>query len=322
MRVLITGVAGFVGSHLAEAALARGWQVVGVDNFCTGAGANLHALSSSPHFSFVEADVSDALPHIDDLDAILHFASPASPKDYDALRLETLAVNSRGTEACCRLAIKNNARLIFASTSEVYGDPLEHPQRETYWGNVNSVGERSCYDEAKRFGEAAVMAYRHARGLDGRLVRIFNTYGPRMRARDGRVVPAFIDQALHGDALTIYGSGEQTRSLCYVEDLVEGILRFTEIDRPPHAVVNLGNTEEVSVRAIAEIVARLCGVPLDVVHAPLPPDDPARRRPDLSRARELLKWQPRVSIEDGLARTIAWFKSTQPTQERTITLPW
>jgi dTDP-glucose 4,6-dehydratase len=265
--------------------------------------------------------VSEELPDVNGLDAVLHFASPASPKDYDALRLETLAVNSRGTEACCRLALQNNARLVFASTSEVYGDPLEHPQRESYWGNVNSIGERACYDEAKRYGEAAVMAYRHARGLDGRVVRIFNTYGPRMRPRDGRVVPTFIDQALRGDALTIYGTGEQTRSLCYVDDLVEGILRFAQIDRPPHAVVNLGNDEEVTVRAIAEIVARLCAVPLNVVHAPLPPDDPTRRRPDLARAGEMLNWRPQISMEDGLARTIAWFKSTQRTEERKITTP-
>jgi len=310
MKALVTGAAGFVGSHLCAKALDRGWEVVGVDNFCTGDAGNLAALSGSRAFTFVEADVCEALPEIAGLDVVLHFASPASPKDYDRLRLETLAVNARGTEACCRLSVRNGARMVFASTSEIYGDPLEHPQRETYWGNVNSMGERSCYDEAKRYGEAMVMAFRNTRGLDGRFVRIFNTYGPRMRPFDGRVVPTFIERALRGEALTIYGSGEQTRSLCYVDDLVEGVLRFAELDHAPYPVVNLGNDREVTVREIAEIVSRLCEVPLNVVHRPLPPDDPTRRRPDIARARAILGWNPHVSLEDGLARTIAWFRSS------------
>lgn len=310
MKALITGVAGFIGSHLAAAALARGWEVVGVDNFCTGNAQNIAPLNASPRFTFVEADVSEDLPEVDGLHAVLHFASPASPKDYDELRLETLAANGRGTEACCRLALRNGARLLFASTSEIYGDPLEHPQRETYWGNVNPIGERSCYDEAKRYGEATVMAFRTTRGLDGRFVRIFNTYGPRMRPRDGRVIPTFVDRALRGEALTIYGSGTQTRSLCYVDDLVEGILRFTALESAPYPVVNLGSEREVSVREIAEIVARLCGVSLTLTHEALPPDDPVRRRPDITRAREMLGWSAQVSLEDGLSRTIAWFRST------------
>lgn len=309
MKALITGAAGFVGSHLCAKALERGWEVVGVDNFCTGNAANLAALQLSPGFTFVEADVCDALPDVH-VDVVLHFASPASPKDYDELRLETLAVNGRGTEACCRLALRCGARLVFASTSEIYGDPLEHPQRESYWGNVNSMGERSCYDEAKRYGEATVMAFRSKYGLDGRFVRIFNTYGPRMRPQDGRVVPSFVGQALRGEALTIYGSGAQTRSLCYVDDLVEGILRFAELNDAPYPVVNLGNDREVTVREIAEIVSRTCGVPLNVVYRPLPPDDPARRRPDIARARAMLGWTPEVSLEEGLAQTIAWFRSS------------
>jgi len=260
-------------------------------------------------FTFIEADVSAGVPDTSPADALLHFASPASPKDYAERPLETLRVNSRGTEACCEFAVRCGARLVFASTSEIYGNPLEHPQRETYWGNVNSIGERSCYDEGKRYGEAVVSAYRRVHGLDGRIVRIFNTYGPRMRLNDGRVVPNFVRQALSGEPLTIYGNGEQTRSLCYVDDLVEGVLRLAEIENPRYLVVNLGNDREVTVYEIAETIARLCGVQLRVVNEPLPPDDPARRRPDISRAREVLGWTPRVSLDDGMRDTIDWFKN-------------
>jgi dTDP-glucose 4,6-dehydratase len=218
MRIVVTGAAGFVGSHICERALERGWTVTGIDNCITGTPENVAHLMSHERFIFIEADVSAGVPDVPGADALLHFASPASPKDYAERPLETLRVNSRGTEACCEFAVRRGARLLFASTSEIYGDPLEHPQRETYWGNVNSIGERSCYDEGKRYGEAVVSAYRRVQALDGRIVRIFNTYGPRMRINDGRVVPNFVRQALSGEPLTIYGDGEQTRSLCYVDD--------------------------------------------------------------------------------------------------------
>lgn len=321
MRVLITGAAGFLGSHLADAFLRDGDSVIGVDSFATSSGENLAHLRNEPRFAFFEADVSEGLGEAaQPVDLILHFASPASPVDYANSPVATLNVNSRGTEHCCRLAAEHGARLIYASTSEIYGDPLIHPQPESYWGNVNSIGERSCYDEGKRFGEAMVSAYRRAHGIDGRLVRIFNTYGPRMRGDDGRVVPTFVKQALRDEPLTVYGDGTQTRSLCYVDDLVDAILRFARLESPHYPVVNIGSELEVSVTRIAEAIAGYCGVPLRVEPRPLPPDDPARRRPDLSRARQLLGWEPRTSLEDGLRATIAWFRTHLSPQKETATL--
>lgn len=310
MNVLITGASGFIGSHLADAFVRLGGTVVGMDSFATSNGENLTHLAEEPNFRFIAADVTRELPRIGTkLDLVLHFASPASPVDYARAPIATLNVNGPGTENCCRLALEHGARMIFASTSEIYGDPLVHPQPETYWGNVNTIGERSCYDEGKRFGEAMVAAYRRVHGLDARLVRIFNTYGPRMRQDDGRVVPTFIKQALRGEPLTVFGDGRQTRSLCYVDDLVEAIVRFARMDQPPYTVVNLGSEHEVDVNEIARAVAEFCGVPLRVEHRPLPPDDPTRRRPDLSRARAMLDWEPRTSLKDGMQATIAWFRS-------------
>lgn len=321
MKVLITGVAGFLGSHLAQAYLREGHTVIGIDSLVTSDGRNIAAFSGNPNFSFVQDDVCEGVrtPR-EKPDLILHFASPASPIDYANDPIGTLRVNGYGTEHCCKLALSNGARLLFASTSEIYGDPLVHPQPENYWGNVNSIGERSCYDEGKRFGEAIVTAYRRKYGIDARIVRIFNTYGPRMRADDGRVVPTFIQQALAGGALSVFGDGRQTRSLCYVDDLVQGIRRFAEIDSPQFSIVNLGSEFEVQVNEIAEIIARLCEVPLRVDHRALPADDPARRRPDLTRARAMLGWEPRTELEDGLRTTITWFRNNANRTKEAATL--
>lgn len=315
MNVLITGAAGFIASHLTETYLRDGDRVVGVDNFCTGSRSNLAEAAKFKTFSFVEADVAEdwagverelaKLNFVPDL--ILHMASPASPIDYANLPLETLAVNSRGTMNCAYAAERWNARMLFASTSESYGDPKEHPQRESYWGNVNPVGPRSCYDEAKRFGEASMMAHIRTRALDGRIIRIFNTYGPRMRSDDGRVVPNFVMQALRGEPLTIYGNGLQTRSFCYVDDLVEGIRRCAASDATRGIVVNLGNPEEYTIRQFAEIVCEIAGVPLNVEERAMPVDDPSRRCPDISVAKSLLDWQPRIPVREGLQRTIEHF---------------
>lgn len=310
MNVLITGAAGFLGSHLAQTFLGEGHAVTGIDNFVTSDPATVARLQAHRAFTFIEADVSRGLPEHLAPDLILHFASPASPFDYAREPLATLAVNGPGTANCCELALRTGARLIFASTSEVYGDPLVHPQPETYWGNVNSFGARSCYDEGKRYGEAVIASYRRLHGLDARIVRIFNTYGPRMRANDGRVVPAFICQALSGAPLTVFGDGEQTRSLCYVDDLVEGIRRFAELDDPAYPLVNLGSDRECTVNEIARTIARLCGAECRVQNAALPPDDPSRRRPDLHRAQTMFGWSARTPLEDGLRATISWFAST------------
>lgn len=311
MRVVITGGAGFIGSHLVERYLGDGAEVVAVDNFCTGAAANLAAIDGDPRFRFVRADVSDGIPVDGAVDVVLHFASPASPVDYARLALETLAVNSRGTEHACDLAERSGARLVYASTSEIYGDPLVHPQVEDYWGNVNPVGPRACYDEGKRFGEALVATRLRLRpALDARVVRIFNTYGPRMRARDGRVVPNLITQALAGEPLTIYGDGSQTRSFTYVDDLTDGIMRVAAAPVARGAIVNLGNPQETTIAAFAAVVAELTGVPLRTISQPLPPDDPQRRRPDITRARTIFGWEPRVALRDGLARTIAWWRAS------------
>lgn len=306
MRVLITGAAGFLGSHLTDRFLADGHEVIGVDNLITGEVVNLAHLETEKRFTFSRQDVSRGLRVDGAVDGVLHLASPASPIDYLEHPIATLDVGSLGTRHALELARVSRARFFMASTSEVYGDPLEHPQRESYWGNVNPVGPRSVYDEAKRFSEALTMAYHREHGLDTRIVRIFNTYGPRMRARDGRVVSNFIVQALAGEPLTIYGQGSQSRSFCYVSDEVEGIYRlFMHGDAQP---TNIGNPDEFTVRELASLVLELTGSTSKLVFRPLPTDDPKVRRPDITRARERLGWSPRVPLREGLKRTIDWFR--------------
>ena len=307
MRVVVTGGAGFLGSHLCDAILARGDSAVCVDNLATGRPDNVAHLMGRPGFTFVEADVSLALDVPGPVDAVAHLASPASPPEYLRLPLETLAVGSRGTENALRLAQQHGARFVLASTSEVYGDPAVHPQSEDYWGNVNPVGPRSVYDEAKRFAEALTRAYQDTKGVNAGIIRIFNTYGPRMNAQDGRIVTNFITQALNGDPLTIYGDGSQTRSFCYVDDLIRGIVGM--IDSAEGGPVNLGNPEEFTVTEFARLVLRLTGSDSPVEHLPLPVDDPTRRCPVITRASQALGWQPQVRVEDGIRRTIEWFRS-------------
>ncbi|MFI5955292.1 UDP-glucuronic acid decarboxylase family protein [Cryptosporangium sp. NPDC051539] len=307
MRVVVTGGAGFLGSHLSALLRGRGDQVICVDNFSTGRRENLDALLGDPGFTLIEADVTEGLEIPGRVDAVAHLASPASPPDYHRLPLETLAVGSRGTEYGLRLAARNQARFVLASTSEVYGDPVVHPQREDYWGNVNPVGPRSVYDEAKRYAEAVTMAYHRTYDLDVGIVRIFNTYGPRMRPQDGRVVTSFITQALVGDPLTIYGDGEQTRSFCYVDDLVAGIVAM--IDGDVTGPVNLGNPVEWTVGRLASEILRITESSSTIERYPLPTDDPTRRRPDITLARRLLGWEPVVPVEEGLRRTVEWFRS-------------
>ena len=313
MRVLITGAAGFLGSHLSDRFLADGHSVVGVDNFLTGRPENIAHLRAEPRFTFVEQDVTEPLVVEGPLGGVLHFASPASPRDYLDLPIETLNVGSLGTHRALVLAKAKGARFLTASTSEVYGDPLVHPQPESYWGNVNPVGPRSVYDEAKRFAEALTMAYRRHHGVDTQIVRIFNTYGPRMRPRDGRVVSNFIVQALAGEPLTMYGDGSQTRSFCYVDDLVAGIVRLFE--RGDGEPTNIGNPNEFTVRQLADEVLRLTGSPSRVVSEPLPVDDPKVRQPDISRARRVLGWEPAVALAEGLQRTIAYFRAERARME-------
>ena len=317
MRVAITGAAGFVGSHLVDHYLAAGAHVIGIDDLSTGRLDNLRSAVSDPRFRFVTCDVSsggDAVTRIfrdeDEVNLVLHFASPASPADYARLPLHTLRVNSAGTEAMLDVARRYGAGFVFASTSEVYGDPAVSPQNEEYWGNVNPRGERSCYDEAKRYGEALVASYVRVHRVRARVVRIFNTYGPRLRPGDGRVVPNFISQALAGKPLTVYGDGLQTRSFCYVDDLVAGITRLAASEAAIGRTVNIGNPNEITVRELAEVVADLAGVPLATLRRPLPPDDPTRRRPDITLANELLGWAPQVSLREGLRRTIDAWPST------------
>ncbi|MCX5755742.1 MAG: SDR family oxidoreductase [Gemmatimonadetes bacterium] len=306
MRVLITGAAGFLGSHLTDRFLADGHSVVGLDNFITGHRDNIAHLSSNPKFSFVEHNISTYTLVDGPLDGVLHFASPASPIDYLKLPIQTLKVGSLGTHNSLGIALAKKARFFLASTSEVYGDPLEHPQTESYWGNVNPVGPRGVYDEAKRFAEAMTMAYHRFHGVDTRIVRIFNTYGPRMRPRDGRVVSNFIVQALNNEPLTIYGDGSQTRSFCYVKDEVEGIYRlFMKGDPQP---TNIGNPLEFTVRQLAELVIELTGTTSPIVAKPLPEDDPKVRQPDITRARTMLGWEPKVDLRAGVARTIDFFR--------------
>ena len=307
MRTLITGGGGFIGSHLCERFLAEGHEVVAVDNFITGTLENLDTFRGNPRFKFIGHDISHPLKVSGPIDNVLHFASPASPVDYLNYPIQTLKVGSLGTHVTLGIAKMHRARYLLASTSEVYGDPLEHPQKETYWGNVNPVGVRGCYDESKRFSEAIVMAYHRAHGVNTHIVRIFNTYGERMRLDDGRVLPNFMGQALRGEPLTVYGDGSQTRSFCYVSDLVEGIWRLLHTDF--HEPVNLGNPDEVTIREFAEEVKRLSGSASPIVYKPLPADDPKVRKPDISRARQLLGWEPRVPRTEGMQRTLEYFRA-------------
>jgi dTDP-glucose 4,6-dehydratase len=305
-RVLITGGAGFLGSHLCERFLQEGCEVICMDNLITGDVKNVEHLFPQPAFHFERRDVTEYLHVVGKLDAILHFASPASPIDYLELPIQTLKVGSLGTHKVLGLARAKGARFLLASTSEVYGDPLVHPQPESYWGNVNPVGPRGVYDEAKRFAEAMTMAYRRFHKVDTRIVRIFNTYGPRMRLRDGRVLPAFMSQALRGEALTVFGDGSQTRSFCYVDDLVEGIWRMLRADEDQP--VNLGNPREMTILQFAEAVLAATGARSKIEFKSLPVDDPKIRQPDITRARALLGWEPKIGLEEGLARTLAYFR--------------
>jgi len=307
MRVLITGAAGFLGSHLADRFLRDGHSVVGMDNFVTGHPDNIAHLMGRPEFEFLQHNISTYTFVAGPVDGVLHFASPASPVDYLEHPIPTLKVGALGTHNALGLAKAKGARFFLASTSEVYGDPLVHPQTESYWGNVNPIGPRGVYDEAKRFAEAMTMAYHRFHGMDTRIVRIFNTYGPRMRPRDGRVVSNFIVQAICGEPLTIYGDGRQTRSFCYVEDEIEGIYRlFMDGDSDP---TNIGNPDEYTVRQLAEVVLEATGSKSRIEHRPLPEDDPKVRRPDITRARAMLGWEPRVKLGDGVARTVAYFRT-------------
>ena len=306
MRVLITGAAGFLGSHLTDRFLAEGHHVIGMDNFLTGSPDNIAHLAGNPRFKFIQHDVTEFMYVEDALDGVLHFASPASPIDYLELPIQTLKVGSLGTHKALGLAKAKGARFFLASTSEVYGDPQVHPQTETYWGHVNPVGPRGVYDEAKRFGEALTMAYHRYHKVDTRIVRIFNTYGPRMRPGDGRVVSNFIVQALRGEPLTVYGDGSQTRSFCYVSDLIDGIVRLFKSDRADPT--NVGNPNEFTVRQLAEAVLRLTGSKSVIESRPLPTDDPKVRQPDITVARTVLGWEPQVQLEEGLRRTIAFFR--------------
>lgn len=313
MRIVVTGGAGFLGSHLCDALIARGDRVVCLDNLSTGRLENITHLVGRSEFQLAESDVSVGIEVEGPVDAVAHLASVASPPDYQRLPLETLAVGSRGTENALRLAESRAARFLLASTSEVYGDPAVHPQTEEYWGNVNPIGPRSVYDEAKRFAEALTFAYGNARGLNVGIIRIFNTYGPRMSATDGRVVTNFITQALNGDPITIYGKGRHTRSFCYIDDLIRGILKMIDSAQP--GPINLGNPEEFAIVDFAELVLRITGSSSPIVYRPLPEDDPARRRPDIGKARMALGWQPEVRVEEGVRRTVEWLRS-RPTEIR------
>ena len=306
MRILVTGGAGFVPSHLVDRLLADGHEVVAVDNFVTGDRANVAHLAEHPRFQLVVADVSKELPVTGRFDRVYHMASPASPIDYVELPFETLYVGSDGTRNALERARADGARFLLASTSEVYGDPAVHPQVESYWGNVNPIGPRSVYDEAKRYAEALTMAFHRYHGVATRIVRIFNTYGPRMRANDGRVMPAFCSQALAGAPLTVFGDGLQTRSFCYVSDLVDGILRLMESDLTEPC--NIGNPHEMTMLQLAEYINTYTGNAAGIVHKPLPTDDPTQRRPDITRARSVLGWEPKVPFDEGVARTVAYFK--------------
>ncbi|MDN5279273.1 MAG: dTDP-glucose 4,6-dehydratase [Clostridiales bacterium] len=306
MRIVVTGGAGFIGSHLTDALINQGHKVVVIDNFITGSRKNLEHLKDSDHLMIVEHDITKPIYLAEKIDRIYHLASPASPIDYQKLPIQTLKVGALGTHNILGMAKNHNARILLASTSEVYGDPEEHPQKETYWGHVNPIGPRGCYDESKRFAEAIVVAYRDYHKVDTRIIRIFNTYGPRMRLNDGRVVPAFISQILHQHDITIFGDGSQTRSFCYVSDLVRGIMGVMEAgDQNP---INLGNPSEITIKEFAEKVISITGSESKLVYQPLPVDDPQRRRPDITRAREIVGWEPKISLEEGLINTLKWAK--------------
>ena len=306
-RVLITGAAGFLGSHLCDRFIKEGYHVIGMDNLITGNLSNIEHLFKLEHFEFYHHDVSKFIHISGGLDYILHFASPASPIDYLKIPIQTLKVGALGTHNCLGLAKAKKARILVASTSEVYGDPLVHPQNEEYWGNVNPVGPRGVYDEAKRFMESITMAYHTFHDVDTRIIRIFNTYGPRMRLNDGRALPAFIGQALRGEDLTVFGDGSQTRSFCYVDDLVEGIYRLLMSDY--HLPVNMGNPDEISLKDFAEEILELTGFKVKMIFCPLPVDDPKQRKPDITKAKEILGWQPKVNRKEGLKVTYEYFKS-------------
>ena len=305
MRILVTGGAGFLGSHLCDRLLAEGHHVIAMDNLLTGNTDNIAHLAGNKRFSFIEHDVTNYIYIKDPIDAILHFASPASPVDYLELPIQTLKVGSLGTHNALGLALAKGARLLLASTSEVYGDPQVHPQTEDYWGHVNPIGPRGVYDEAKRFAEAMVMAYHRSHGVDTRIVRIFNTYGPRMRLNDGRVVPNFIGQALRGEPLTVYGDGSQTRSFCFVSDLIEGIYRLLMSNETEP--VNIGNPTETTILEFAQKINELTGNQAGIAIKPLPTDDPKQRQPNIGKAQRLLGWQPKVALDQGMTETIAWF---------------
>ncbi|RLE25988.1 MAG: SDR family NAD-dependent epimerase/dehydratase [Actinobacteria bacterium] len=305
MRVVVAGGSGFLGSHLCDALLGRGDEVICLDNFVTGNKRNVEHLADHGGFTLIDHDVVDPIDIGDSVDAVMNLASPASPKDYLAMPLATLDVGSSGTRELLELARRHDARFFMASTSEVYGDPLVHPQPESYWGHVNPIGDRSVYDEAKRFSEALTMAYRRVHGTDTRIVRIFNTYGPRMQVDDGRVVSNFIVQALRGEALTIYGTGSQTRSFCYVADEIRGFLALLDSEQP--GPINIGNPVEFTMIELAELVTELTGSTAGITHQPLPSDDPQQRQPDISVARELLGWEPAIALREGLTKTIPYF---------------
>ena len=313
MKILVTGAAGFLGSHICERLLNEGHQVVGMDNFITGSPENLTHLTDNPAFSFIRHDVSNFIFVPGKVDAVLHFASPASPNPaspygYTNLPIQTMKAGALGTHNTLGVARAHKARYLLASTSEIYGDPLEHPQKETYWGHVDPIGVRSVYDEAKRFAEALTMAYHGYHGIDTRIIRIFNTYGPRMRLDDGRVVPNFIQQALRGEPLTVYGDGSQTRSFCFVDDLVEGIYRLLLSDE--HKPVNIGNPNEITIMEFAQVINEIVGNPAGIIQkqALRLGDDPQRRRPDITRARSILEWEPKVSLRQGIMQTVPYFK--------------
>jgi len=315
MRAVVTGGAGFLGSHLCEYLLARGWEVLCLDNLVTGSSANVGHLKKNSRFQFAERNVSEYIDVAGAVDAVLHFASPASPPDYLRLPIQTLKVGALGTHNALGLALAKKAKFLLASTSECYGDPDVSPQSESYWGHVNPIGPRGVYDEAKRFAEAMTMAYHRYHGLDTRIVRIFNTYGPRMRLNDGRALPNFLYQALSGEPITVYGDGKQTRSFCYVSDLIEGIFRLLESDE--HEPVNIGNPREITILEFAERVRALVGSDAPIVFRPLPQDDPKQRCPDISKAGRILNWQPKVDLEEGLKLTYGYFQQKLSTEERT-----
>jgi dTDP-glucose 4,6-dehydratase len=304
-RALVTGGAGFLGSHLCDALLGEGWSIAVVDNLLTGRRANIEHLSNDPRFDFINRDICQPFD-VGHVDYVFHFASPASPVDYTEHGIETLRVGSLGTFHALDVAHKYNAKYLVSSTSECYGDPLEHPQKETYWGNVNSIGPRSVYDEAKRFTEAVTMAYHRYHKVDARIVRIFNTYGPRMQLNDGRVVPNFMKQALRGEPLTVYGDGRQTRSFCYVSDEIDGFVRLAKSDE--HLPVNIGNPNEFTILECAQQVISVTGSKSKIAYQPLPPDDPKQRCPDITKARTLLGWEPKIQLEEGLRLSLEYFK--------------